>query len=439
MSKWLRITITIAVLACLGIVTAIGAAPAPTKIVVMLFNTELTPDHIKLFELRNTDIKIERIDYDNNKMQAMIAAGTPPNIIRSTNSNLPSLVSRGFMQEITPWLTKSKILRISDFDQIYNAYRYDPKTMKQGVGGYWGVMKDYSLVFDTWYRNDIFKECGVAAPSTTEPMTYDQFYEIAKKLTERTGDRTLRWGAGGCFAFVDLFLEQCLKSVGSKSSLYSRDMKKVVLTGNPEVVKAAKWLLKMYKERLVPSPIDPASDWDVPLLIAGRQAMYQFGYWAGASFAEGGLTDPNKLGYFPTPKWGKNWVNTAAGCVGMFMLKSKSQAEMNASWRLMEFFGAQEPAMERAKTGTGLTPLKSLQKYIPQESPVDKLRYEVTMNQMKNVYPSVANPYRNVLGSIWSKYLEDVLKGKITEDAFLAKVEQECNQALADAVATAGQ
>jgi multiple sugar transport system substrate-binding protein len=264
-------------------------------------------------------------------------------------------------------------------------------------------------------------------------MTYDEFYAACKKLTKREGDRTLRYGTGGMIPGVpESFMFTALASQGK--ALYAKDYSKILLTSQPDAVKAAKYMFDMMKDRLAASAIDPADNWEVPLVIAGREAMYQFGFWAGACFY-GQLKD-EQIGYFPAPKWGKKWLNLTSS-TGIFMFAKAPNND--AAWKFMDFYIGGGPGVERAKSGWGLPPLKSQIKYVPQATAIQKLALSTTLAQMKNSFTPQANPYvRDAFNTAWNKYIEDALKGKYSFDDFLKKVENEVNQAIKDGMATIG-
>ncbi|MGE5529282.1 MAG: ABC transporter substrate-binding protein [Patescibacteria group bacterium] len=433
MSKWTKLTLAVLVVVCLAALAVTGLT-AQTKIVVMYNANELSEADIKAFEAENPDIKVEFIQTDWNRAMAMIAAGAPPNLMRGNAADIPYLASRGLLQNLTKFFKKGKYLKTSDFQTVMDNYRYDVKRKIAGKGPLYGLNKDYSLVYDVWYRKDIFKECGIAEPSTTKPMTFAEFYNICKKLVKREGDRTLRYATGGMLPHApEAFIALCLASQGKM--LYNKDFTKCVLTGNPEAVKIAKYQFDMQKERLSPSPIDPADNWDVPLMVAGRQAMYQFGFWAGACFYP--ELKPEQLGYFPAPKWGKKWIN-ACSTTGILMFAKAPNND--AAYKFMDYYIGGAPCIERAKSGWGLPPLKSMEKYVPQETAIQKLALKVTLDQMKNSYVQQVNPYLRggSFDTAWNKYLEGALKGQYSFEDFLKKVENEVNQAIQDGIATAG-
>ena len=433
MSKTFKICLLVVCLVGLTALVAVGLAAAPVKITVMYNMNELSTDQIKAFEAANPDIKVDFIQTDWNRAMAMIAAGSPPNLMRCMASDIPYLASQGLLQDLTKYLRKGVFVKQSDFAKVMDVYRFSVTTKVSGKGPYYGLIKDYSLLFDTWYRKDIFKECGIAEPSTTVPMTFAQYYDICKKLTKREGDRTVRYGTGGMIPGVpESFMWLALAS--QSKNLYSKDFSKILLTSQPEAVKAAKYMFDMMKDRLATSPIDPADNWDVPLMIAGRQAMYTFGFWAGACFY-GQLPDAD-IGYFPAPKWGKKWLNLTSW-TGMTMFAKAPNND--AAWRFMDYYCGGQPLTDRAKSGWGLPPLNSQLKYVPQDTDIQKLALKVTQDQMKNSFTPQVNPYiRDAFNTAWNKYIEGALKGQYSFEDFLKKIENDVNQTIQDGMAVIG-
>ncbi|MGE5598000.1 MAG: ABC transporter substrate-binding protein, partial [Bacteroidota bacterium] len=418
MTYWRKLVILTSV-ASLLILPAIGLNAAPTKITVMYNSNELSANHIKAFEAENPDIKVEFIETDWNRAMAMIAAGSPPNLMRCSADFIPYLAAQGLVQDLTKYLRKGgKYLKQSDFEPVMDVYRFDVKTKASGKGPYYGLIKDYSLLFDVWYRKDIFRECGIPEPSTTKPMTFDEFYAICKKLVKREGDRTLRYATGGMIPGVpESFMFLALASQGK--TLYSKDFSRILLTNQPEAVKAARYMFDLMKDRLAASAIDPADNWEVPLMIAGREAMYQYGFWAGACFY--GQIPDAQIGYFPAPKWGKKWLNLTSS-TGMLMFAKAPNND--AAWKFMDFYCGGPPSVERAKSGWGLPPLKSQVKYVPVATDIQKLALKVTRDQMKNSFTPQVNPYqRDAFNTAWNKYLEGALKGQYSFEEFLKRVE----------------
>jgi multiple sugar transport system substrate-binding protein len=135
---------------------------------------------ISSFEAKNPDIKIEPVvsgfgDY-HTKLLTMIAGGSAPDVMRISTQYLPDFVF-------------SKGLR--DMDRMARDHNYDlSRYYKEGLmdcsidgvlyGLPWGTAPIYMIMNMT-----MFEEAGVPLPSYD--WTFDEFIEIAKKISSGTG------------------------------------------------------------------------------------------------------------------------------------------------------------------------------------------------------------------------------------------------------------
>lgn len=142
------------------------------------------------FEAENPNIKIEYFGLPKNeaksKMDAAIAAGDTPDIASIQTTWLPEFSIR------------NALLPLDDF---YNQSILVNKINHQAIEFNKEIVRDHQLygipytqnVNVLWIRSDIFKEKGLA-----KPTTWDEFFNLANELT--TDDMygfTIRGGAGG--------------------------------------------------------------------------------------------------------------------------------------------------------------------------------------------------------------------------------------------------
>lgn len=415
-----------------------GMAAGEVTITVMHQSNELSPENIAQFEAENPGIKVEMIEMDMNTLMSRVAAGSPPNLTRAQSQDLPYFAVRGLLLPIDDYLAQSAIIKADDLESPVNSFRYDVEKKIQGEGALYGFPKDYSVLFDFFYRKDIFTEVGIPLPSLTEPLSYDEFYKICEKLVVREGDRTVRWAYDGALAgspemVLDMFLAQ------KGLSLYQDDMKHVNLTGNPEAMQIVRYMFDMALNRLVASAIDPSDVWLGGNLAdeKPRSAIYQYGYWAGAMYNKPEVVD--KFGYAPGPIWngGERWCG--GNVTGMVMFDSGNQELNDAAWKFMEFYNAGQPAVDRAKSGWGLPMLKSMRALVPQENQLDKDRLAVTLAQLDSGKYHVfqGNPWAlTPVQNVWNTYIGEALAGNMTFEDFIATVEAEANNLLLDGAST---
>ena len=169
--------------------------------------------------------------------------------------------------------------------------------------------------------------------------------------------------------------------------------------------------------------------------VAGRTALASIGYW----FGEQVETDPHHLSSYmynvPAPSWQGVRVSPCAAGIGISM-SSKSQNK-DAAWKLIEYFMAGQPAIDRAKGGWGLVALKSMQQYLPQATAFDKERYRVTQNDMKHFASLPLTPYTDTtaMQTALTTEITKVLKGNQSVTTAAKNVEQSVNKLIAQGIA----
>ena len=81
--------LTVGALALAGCSSSGGesvSADEDQTISVMYASNELSPEQIKAFEDENPNIKVEFIEFDQTRLNTMLAAGDPPDFVRGAPS-----------------------------------------------------------------------------------------------------------------------------------------------------------------------------------------------------------------------------------------------------------------------------------------------------------------------------------------------------------------
>ncbi|HEX3045324.1 MAG TPA: extracellular solute-binding protein [Bacillota bacterium] len=422
-----RITLVIGLVLILALGVLPGAfAATQTQVTVMYNSNEFPPEMVKAFETENPDLKIVKLETDTARFMAMNAAGNPPDIMRCNSNWIPYLVTHKMALDLTPYFKKSKYLNEKDFLPIANDYKYK--------GKYYGFVKDWSPVLIGYYNKDAFQEAGIPFPSATEPISFKQMADIARKLQKTEGDRIIRRGLAFWPMDINSQLQLSLTSCGQ--NLYSKDGSQIILTKNPKAKEICKFWFDLAKEKVIPSPISPSETWEGSLFPGGRIGMIFYGYWYGA-MCEGEQTK-GKVGVIAAPVWDPKLtrVSPSFNIVGGFI--SSKTKNPDAAFRVFEWFFGGAPAKERASSGWGVPAQKSLLGLVATDTPLGKERQQNLDVEMKYVKICDATPYilPDIYDNSMRKNFELALKGEITFDKFLVNVENEVNKAISDSRAS---
>ncbi|HEY4383389.1 MAG TPA: extracellular solute-binding protein, partial [Ktedonobacteraceae bacterium] len=111
-----------------------------------------------------------------DKLQTELASNTQADIISMQGLRMPAFAARQALQPLQPYIDKDKNINIDDF--------YQPmREMMSFKNQLYGLPYDIGPIV-LYYNSDLFKAKGVAIPSATTPMTWDEFRDTALKLTD---------------------------------------------------------------------------------------------------------------------------------------------------------------------------------------------------------------------------------------------------------------
>ncbi len=416
--------------------TAVPPTKAPAvvsgavTVSVMHDPKELTDDLVKQFQAANPNIKLEILKTDMTRFYAMAAAGNPPDVIRVQAPDLPQLLARKQLLDLTPFFQKSALLKPDDLAPANNYYKAKGPT-QFGDGPIYGMVKDWSPDFTLYLYTAAFEDAKVPVPDISKVLTYDELADLGKRLTKLDGDKIVRWGFDMDTQWIDRIWMNMLAEKGQ--ALYTSDYKKINLVNNDEARKATRYFFDLQKANIMYSPLNPSTDWIGADFTKGMVGIVQYGYWFSA-MAESDVTK-GKVVMLPSPTWAgkrRDPTMTATGTV----ISSRTK-NPDAAWKVFEWFHGGSPSVDRAKGGWGVPGLKSQYPMIPTDTPFQKQARAILDAELPYTADVLQfNPYisGDTIANLWTKYVEQALRGSLTFDEMLKKIESEVNIAIQEGV-----
>lgn len=404
-----------------------------TTLDVMVGAQDLTDEQIAEFEEDNPGIKIKVIVYDQARLNTMLASGNPPDVTFGNAVGSANFNARGLATDLTPYLEDSEVLKEDDLQPVNDAFRWDGT--KSGEGPLYGIVKDWSQDNALWYNTALFDAAGVPYLSDTEPISYDELLEIAKKLSVIEGGTTSVYGLGmewqwSLYGPIAAMVEQ------QGETLYNDDLTEIDFTSDA-AQRALQWFVDYGKSGVGPTSLNPLPDGsDYSTFAAERMAITQDGYWFGGNFAADGALQTVR--FAPAPTMGDTPAAMSFGGAGLWI--PEQAADKDAAWKFMEYFMAGTPAEERASSGWGLPSLKSLADKLPQELPYQQQAYEVVQSQLEYTVPLPDSPYISaaLLQDTIDKYLQQAVKGELSVEEAGTQLTAELNEALQQGIDQVG-
>lgn len=386
----------------LGACSSGGSSGGATTITVMWQSSELSKAQIATFEKLNPGIKVNFVEYDEARFNAMLTAGDPPDVVRGSPSD--NLFARGLVAPLDSYIAKSSVIKADDLVPAEDVWKWNGKA--RGTGPIYGILKDFSPDTTIWENNSLFQQAGVTPFSTTQPSSWDAVLSQATQLKTKGVKYPLgiewQWG------IVDEIYEMVAQQ---GASVFSSDLSHVDFT-TPEAQRAMRWLVDYAKAGDGPTSLDPlAAGQDAPAYISGSMAMSLDGYWFGGNLESNAAAAQKESQLVPAPTYGKR-ISMIFGGVGGFIPSGSKHKD--AAWKFLEYYSGGQPAIDRAKTGWGLPVLKSLWSDLPTGLAYQKQAYNAALAEMNYVAAPPDSPYATFgqINPIVDKELQSVIQGK---------------------------
>lgn len=407
-----------------------SADGAPTGSISIMGNSgEITPEQIDAFTAE-TGITVTFTDFDQTKLNAMLAAGDAPDIIRAGGAvETPYLATRGLALPLDDYVANSDVLSEDDLNVLGDVWKYDGET--QGVGPRYGLMKDYSQDTTIWYNSAAFEAAGIDLPSDDTPLTYDELLDIGKKLTIENGDGTFQqYGLWTLNPQIEVIASMVATDDGQ---LFADDLRSIDFT-SPQAIKALQWYVDASQAHLGYSLVDVNPDgWDGPGFASGKIAMAQQGYWLSGVVA-GSEDAPNWARLTTAPVLGGTRFSPTTGATGHYI--SSSSKNPDAAWAFLEYYTAGQPAIDRAKSGWGLPALDSLRTYLPQDKEYQKLALETQANEESFAGVLQFSPFvqKDAANAVIAEVLPHAINGEMTVEAAGQEITDKINDLIGQGI-----
>ncbi|MCD9873172.1 extracellular solute-binding protein [Streptomyces guryensis] len=402
-----------------------GAATGGGESITMMAKLDdVSADLIRQAQ-KELGIKITVVQDDITRLISMLTSGNPPDLVRGVGAlDAPYFAARGVAENLDPYFARSTVLKVDDLAPANDLWRYDGRT--QGKGPRYGMAKDFSQDAMFWYNTALFDKAGVDYPSETEPITFEEWLDSARRLVQRKNGQTTVYG--GSYNGLGLGILFTNLTAAAGGSLFSEDFSRVDFT-TPEARRALTWYLDYARTKVGPSLIQPNPDaWDGPTYVADRMAMSGAGYWLGGMInAEPKVAEVSRLAPAPVFRGGPR-LSSCQGATGMWM--PKKARDKDAAWRVFEWFFGEAPAKARAEGGWGIPSLKSLQPLMPHKEDYQKRVLKVQEAELKHFSVTPFTPYIkwDALEALINQVIPAAMNGRISVDTLVGRLNSVVNE-----------
>jgi multiple sugar transport system substrate-binding protein len=271
------------------------------------------------------DFEVTPGDYSAAILTQM-AAGTPPDILRTECQVFTTLAGKDVLGDITPYMNDKSFNKDAYFPQLLAGYNWKGKN--------YSLPEDLQPVSMTYYNKKLFTEAK--EPFPTNDWDWKKLVEVATRLTKVSGGRTQSYGyhsqANQWFNHVYAAGGNYIDSIDSPTKVQFSD---------PKVIEGIQFktdLIQKLKVSPSPEALTEAGMSDAQLFATGRIAMYTAGTWVAADFLKAGKS--LEWGVFITPTGQQGQRKYSTGGSGWAMPKGYKNPEL--AWKVISFVNGDE-------------------------------------------------------------------------------------------------
>lgn len=219
----------------------------------------------------NVTVKIEAAPYENymTKLQTELAAGNPADIIQVGEQNFQRYMDKAILEDLTPLAEGTFDFDSEIIPNVKELMQVDGKNPVMSVG---------AATIGVYYNKKLFDEANLPYPQ--DGWTWEEFVELAEKLTIRDGDKFKQYGANLNLGkdWVEPFI------VSNGGSYLSEDgSTSVGYLNSDATVEAFQKISDLYNvSKVAPNPAELVALKGIDLFATGQVAMNVNGSWAQA-------------------------------------------------------------------------------------------------------------------------------------------------------------
>jgi multiple sugar transport system substrate-binding protein len=323
------------------------------------------------------------------KLQTVVAGGTPPDVSYMHSMNIPTFVTGGIVAPLETWLRKEKGALDGLLPTAVDSYRW-----KGAVSG----VPDVATSLVMFVNRSLFTRAGVPVP--TEKWTWGDYLNTVQKIANAGR-------AEGIFGSVDYNggFPKFTVLWQNEADLLNKD-RNAATVDKPEAVDAITWIAdQMLKTKVMAGPADLQGKSAENFFLDGKAAMFPVISSRMGIVAKGAQFDVEVV-HLPQGK--KRATRTACGGVAMI----KGTKNPDAGWDLLKFWATEEFQWLISKAGGIIFPAHRKVAESPElfaggpfpKSPrvtVDAMAYARTEPYTVG-YVDMSNAFSKELNTVWN-------------------------------------
>lgn len=384
--------------------------------------TESVKKGLTTFMSKNPNIKVEYTPVPGaqytSKLLTMMAGNAAPDVFFCGTGDYRSFQERRVLLDLTGY-----------FEKEFKIDEFIPSSVEiMRINGHIYGVSSCTVSPVLYYNKDIFDKAGLPYPPSNpdKAWTWEEFVDVAKKLTIKDGDKTTQFGAYG----LENFYMTTAAILENGGKVFNDDISKCLLN-TPETKQVLQAILDLRKkEGVSPEAIvmEKIGMRPAQMLQSGKLAMLVDGSWALQELAQ--MKFPVGVGVLPKFK---EALTHGQAHVHAAWIKTPNPQQ---AWTLISFLSSEEYQIDLIKAGLWMPNRRSLYteegiaKWYNKDVHPEGFKELVPYFEKAQAWPQALNSKAKV-NDIINDELEGFWYDNKPIDEVLARVEQRANEELA--------
>lgn len=278
-----------------------------------------------------TSLQVVTWDQYWTLLEAGAQGGDMPDVFWMHSNEAVKYMSNDILLDLTEYMKSSTVLEMDKFpEDLKEMYQYNDKT--------YALPKDMDTIA-IWYNKKMFDEAGIEYPDGS--WTWDEFYDIAKKLTKEDGSQ---YGFAAnpsneqdTWMNIIYTMGGCVLNEEGRSGF-----------DDPKTVEAMNFVDKLIKEVMPPASTMSETGTDV-LFNSGKVAMISQGSWMVSAFKDNEYIVEN-ADVARLPKDAESGKSISL-YNGLGWAANANTKNPDAAYKLIEWFATKEMQEKQAELG----------------------------------------------------------------------------------------
>lgn len=328
-----------------------------------------------------TEISVVKWDEYWTMLEAGAQGGSLPDVFWMHSNESQRYMSNDMLLDLTDKIKDSDLIDPENYpEDIWGLYTYDDK--------YYAVPKDIDTIA-LWYNKTLFDEAGLDYP--TADWTWDDFREVAKKLTKDDGSQY------GVAIKPGSYQESWYSTIYAYGGEVLTADKKKSGFDEPKTIEAMEVIENIIKDGSMPDYNVVSENETTALMEAGTVAMTFQGSWAIPELAENDYVKEN-CDIAPLPK-GPEGTKSIYNGLGWAASANSENAE--GAWKLIEYLGSKEAQQKQAELGVTMSAYEGTSDAWVNSHPEFNMQVYLDMREDAQAYPSSKNT------QVWFQMMKD--------------------------------